>query len=228
MPLPCLEREIKDGVSHNFTEEEESESTTDMNDLHWDASHCEVSSLSELSCCDTETDLAVSRSISNHISSTVLNLKVSQVLLQEAERSLDNAEAVQVNVPCFDEVDAGKFEDVLGRQIKEKESSDGAQTALGPPSRNYIPKWNVDEDVEESQYSSAQEDSFDSGSYARSLKVCMHNHKYHENSKHCFVCLWFIVYEPPELCDHLVGNKMAIFKLVTNIRYYTDTCSTFK
>ncbi|KAI7793766.1 putative inactive serine/threonine-protein kinase TEX14 [Triplophysa rosa] len=179
--------ETKDRVSHHVSRRiitEEEDSTTDTDDLHWDISHRDVTHLHErptshdaslsepacYNCSDTETDLSVSRSISHHISSIVLNLKVSQVLMQQAESSLDNAEATEVNVPCFDEVDAGKFEGVVGRLNNENERCDGAGKALGPPSRNYIPKWTIDEDVEESQYSSAQEYIFDSESYPRSLQ----------------------------------------------------------
>lgn len=198
-----MERETKDRVSHHVSRRiitEEEDSTTDTDDLHWDVSHRDVAHLHErpmphdaslsepacYNCSDTETDLSVSRSISHHISSIVLNLKVSQVLMQQAERSLDNAEAAKVNVPCFDELDAGKFEGVVGRLNNENESSDGAGKALGPPSKNYIPKWPIDEDVEETHYSSAQEDIFDSESYPRSLQVCMHKHKYHYNEGELF------------------------------------------
>ncbi|KAA0704087.1 Inactive serine/threonine-protein kinase TEX14 [Triplophysa tibetana] len=185
--LCCVERETKDRVSQHVSRRtitEEEDSSTDTDDLHWDVSHRDVAhlhkppvthdtSLSEpacYNCSDTETDLSVSRSISHHISSIVLNLKVSQVLMQQAERSLDDAVAAKLNVPCFDEVDAGKFEGVLGRLNNENESSDCAGKALGPPSRNYTPKSPIDEDVEETHYSSAQEDIFDSQSYPRSLR----------------------------------------------------------
>ncbi|XP_055064146.2 uncharacterized protein tex14 isoform X2 [Misgurnus anguillicaudatus] len=177
----CLERETNE--THRVHTEEE-ESTTDTDDLHWDVSQHDIAylhkwpmshdaSLKEpacYDCSDTEKDLAtVNQSIANHIGSIVLNLKVSQVLLQQAEKSLDNAEGAQMNVPCFDEVDTGKFEMVVGKVNKENESS-GVWKALGPPSRSYTPGWTIDGDEEVSQYSSAQEDSFDSGSYPRSLQ----------------------------------------------------------
>lgn len=213
MPLFCspvyqetqtpFERETNDFSRRVITEEEPSR---DTDDFHWDVSHrahlhkqpmSHDASLSKptcYNCSDAEADLSVSRSISNHISSIILDLKVSQVLMQQAERSLDNAEAAQVNVPCFDEVDAGKFGGVVGRLNDENESIDGAGKALGPPSRNYIPKWTIDEDVE-SQYSSAQEDGFDSESYPRRLQVCMRKHKYLYNKGELFllmfICLQF-------------------------------------
>ncbi|XP_048036788.1 inactive serine/threonine-protein kinase TEX14-like isoform X2 [Megalobrama amblycephala] len=160
-----------------YTEEEKS--TTDTDDLHWDILHRDITPLhewpitchappSEPSCSnyiDTDKDLEMSRSISKHTGSIVLNLKVSQVLLQQAEQSLDNVEATQLSAPCFDEVDA-----VVNRVNMEKVCSDDIGKALGPPSKNYIPKWTINTDEEVSQYSSAQDESFESTSYSSSVQ----------------------------------------------------------
>ncbi len=119
---------------------EEEESTTDTDDLHWDISHSDVTALqewptthhtplSEPPCSnysDTDKDLAISRSISKHTGSIVLNLKVSQVLLQQAEQSLDSLAVAQLGAPCFDEVDA-----VMKRVNMEKECSNGVGKAVG-------------------------------------------------------------------------------------------------
>lgn len=167
-----------------YTEEEKS--TTDTDDLHWDISHRDITPLhewpithhappSEQSCSnyiDTDKALEISRSISKHTGSIVLNLKVSQVLLQQAEQSLDNVEMTRLSTPCFDEVDA-----MVNRVNMEKECSDGVGKALGPPSKNYIPKWTINADEEVSQYSSAQDESFESTSYSSSVQVCAHNLK---------------------------------------------------
>lgn len=74
-------------------------------------------------------------SISNHTGSIVLNLKVSQVLLQQAASSLAHAESRMMGntcsgVPPFDELDgkAGRRE----RQVVILQ-------AVGPPSKRYIP-----------------------------------------------------------------------------------------
>ncbi|KAL0182806.1 hypothetical protein M9458_022181, partial [Cirrhinus mrigala] len=61
----------------------------------------------------------------------------------QAEQSLDNVEAGQLGAPCFDEVDA-----VVKRVNMEKESSDGAGKAVGPPFKNYIPKWTINAEEE--------------------------------------------------------------------------------
>ncbi|XDV54391.1 hypothetical protein PO909_022691 [Leuciscus waleckii] len=169
-----------------YTEEEKS--TLDTDDLHWDISHHDNiplmpithhAPLSEPSCSnyiDTDKDLAISSSISKHTGSIVLNLKVSEVLLQQAEQSLDNVEATRLSTPCFDEVDA-----VLKRVNMEKERSDSVWKAFGPPSKSYMPvhEWTFNADDEVSQYSSAQDESFESTSYPSSVQVCAHNLKYH-------------------------------------------------
>ncbi|XP_016133795.1 uncharacterized protein [Sinocyclocheilus grahami] len=158
---------------------EEEESTTDTDDLHWDILHSDVTALQEWptthhtplfeppcsNYSDTDKDLAINRSISKHTGSIVLNLKVSQVLLQQAEQSLDNVEAAQLDTPCFDEVDA-----VMKRAHMEKECSDCVGKAVGPPFKNYIPNWTINGDEEVSQYSSAQDESFDSTSLPSSVK----------------------------------------------------------
>ncbi|XP_016119102.1 uncharacterized protein [Sinocyclocheilus grahami] len=158
---------------------EEEESTTDTNDLHSDISHSDITALhewptthhtplSEAPCSnhrDTDKDLAISRSISKHAGSIVLNLKVSQVLLQQAEQSLDNVEAAQLGTPCFDEVDA-----VMKRANMEKERNDGVGKAMGPPFENYTSKWTINGDEEVSQCSSAQDESFESTSYPSSVQ----------------------------------------------------------
>ncbi|XP_067288827.1 inactive serine/threonine-protein kinase TEX14-like isoform X2 [Pseudorasbora parva] len=158
-----------------YTEEETS--TSDADDVHWDISHHDITPLhewpithhpplSEPSCSnyiDTDKDQALSRSISKHTGSIVLNLKVSEVLLQQAEESLDHVEATRLSTPCFDEVDA-VMENV------EKGRSDGVRKALGPPSKTYIPEWTINADDEVSQYSSAQDESFESTSYPSSVQ----------------------------------------------------------
>ncbi|XP_016401862.1 uncharacterized protein LOC107734426 [Sinocyclocheilus rhinocerous] len=158
---------------------EEEESTTDTNDLHSDISHSDITALhewptthhtplSEAPCSnhsDTDKDLAISHSISKHTGSIVLNLKVSQVLLQQAEQSLDNVEEAQLGAPCFDEVDA-----VMKRANMEKERNDGVGKAMGPPFENYISKWTINGDEEVSQCSSAQDESFESTSYPSSVQ----------------------------------------------------------
>uniref|UniRef100_A0A9J8BQR6 Protein kinase domain-containing protein n=1 Tax=Cyprinus carpio carpio TaxID=630221 RepID=A0A9J8BQR6_CYPCA len=158
---------------------EEDESTSDTNDFHSDISHSDITalhewpsthhtSLSEPPCSnyrDTDKDLAISRSISKHTGSIVLNLKVSQVVLKQAEQSLDNVEADQLGAPCFDEVDA-----LMKRVNMEKECNVGVGKAMGPPFDNYISKWTINRDEEVSQYSSAQEESFESTSYPSSVQ----------------------------------------------------------
>ncbi|XP_077098427.1 uncharacterized protein tex14 isoform X1 [Siphateles boraxobius] len=160
-----------------YTEEEKS--TSDTDDLHWDISHHDHiplhewpithhSPVSEPSCSnytDTDKDLAISSSISKHTGSIVLNLKVSEVLLQQAEQSLDNVEATRLSTPCFDEVDA-----VVKRVKMEKERSDSVWKAFGPPSKSYIHEWTINADDEVSQYSSAQDESFESTSYPSSVQ----------------------------------------------------------
>ncbi|CAM4729770.1 unnamed protein product [Leuciscus chuanchicus] len=160
-----------------YTEEEKS--TLDTDDLHWDISHHDNiplmpithhAPLSEPSCSnyiDTDKDLAISSSISKHTGSIVLNLKVSEVLLQQAEQSLDNVEATRLSTPCFDEVDA-----VLKRVNMEKERSDSVWKAFGPPSKSYMPvhEWTFNADDEVSQYSSAQDESFESTSFPSSVQ----------------------------------------------------------
>ncbi|KAK2871029.1 hypothetical protein Q8A67_023556 [Cirrhinus molitorella] len=157
----------------------EEESTTDTDDLHSDISHSDITAfdewpntlhvpLSEPPCSnysDTDKDLAISRSISKHTGSIVLNLKVSQVLLQQAEQSLDNVEAARLGAPCFDEVDAA-----MKMVNMEKEHSDGVGKAVGPPFKNYIPRTIHPEQEEVSQYSSAQDESFESTSYSSSVQ----------------------------------------------------------
>ncbi|KAG1970412.1 inactive serine/threonine-protein kinase TEX14-like [Pimephales promelas] len=154
-----------------YTEEEKS--TSDTDDLHLDISHHDNiplhewpithhAPLLEPSCSnyiDTDKDLAISSSISKHIGSIVLNLKVSEVLLQQAEQSLDNVEATRLSTPCFDEVDA-----------HQKERSDSVWKAFGPPSKSYTPEWTINADDEVSQYSSAQDESFESTSYPSSVQ----------------------------------------------------------
>ncbi|KTF89613.1 hypothetical protein cypCar_00020367 [Cyprinus carpio] len=173
----AVHNEIQENHLEGIYKEEES--TTDTDDLHWDISHSGVTAwhewptthhtpLSEPPCSNysyTDKDLAISRCISKHTGSIVLNLKVSQVLLQQAEQSLDNIEAAQLDAPCFDEVDA-----VMKRVNMEKECSDGVVKAVGPPFKNYIPNWTINADEEVSQYSSAQDESFDSTSLSSSVK----------------------------------------------------------
>ncbi|XP_042588770.1 uncharacterized protein LOC109096416 isoform X4 [Cyprinus carpio] len=173
----AVHNEIQENHLEGIYKEEES--TTDTDDLHWDISHSGVTAwhewptthhtpLSEPPCSsysDTDKDLAISRCISKHTGSIVLNLKVSQVLLQQAEQSLDNIEAAQLDAPCFDEVDA-----VMKRVNMEKECSDGVVKAVGPPFKNYIPNWTINADEEVSQYSSAQDESFDSTSLSSSVQ----------------------------------------------------------
>ncbi|XP_073771095.1 inactive serine/threonine-protein kinase TEX14 isoform X2 [Danio rerio] len=156
---------------------EEEESTADTDDLHRDSSHNDITASHEWPithhaplpedprCSDTDNDLAISRSISKHTGSIVLNLKVSQVLLQQAEESLDNVEGARVGAPCFDEVDA-----VVKSVNVEEECSDGVGKAFGPPSNNYLPKGCIHADEEVSQYSSAQDESFGSTTYSSSVQ----------------------------------------------------------
>lgn len=91
---------------------------------------------------------------------------MSQVLLQQAEESLDNVEGARVGVPCFDEVDA-----VVKSVNMEEECSDGVGKAFGPPSNIYLPKGGINADEEVSQYSSAQDESFGSTTYPSSVEV---------------------------------------------------------
>ncbi|XP_056127514.1 uncharacterized protein LOC130105518 isoform X3 [Rhinichthys klamathensis goyatoka] len=174
----AVHNEIQDHhLERIYTEEEKS--TSDTDDLHWDISHHDNipsyewpithhSPLSEPSCSnyvDTDKDLAISSSISKHTGSIVLNLKVSEVLLQQAEQSLNNVEATRLSTPCFDEVDA-----VVKRMNMEKERSDSVCKAFGPPSKRYIHEWAINADEEVSQYSSAQDESFESTSYPSSVQ----------------------------------------------------------
>ncbi|XP_058645760.1 uncharacterized protein LOC131548481 isoform X1 [Onychostoma macrolepis] len=175
----AVHNEIREHHLEGIYKDEE-ESTTDTDDLHWDISHRDVTALqewptthhtplSEAPCSnysDTDKDQAISRSISKHTGSIVLNLKVSQVLLQQAEQSLDSVEAAQLGAPCFDEVDT-----VMKRVNMEKECSNGVGKAVGPPFKNYIPNWTVNADEEVSQYSSAQDESFESTSHPSSVQL---------------------------------------------------------
>ncbi|KAI2659710.1 Inactive serine/threonine-protein kinase TEX14 [Labeo rohita] len=173
----AVHNEIRERHLERIYKEAE-ESTTDTDDLHSDVSrsditasnewptthHAPLSEPSGSTHSDTDKDLEISRSISKHTGSIVLNLKVSQVLLQQAEQSLDNVESGHLGAPCFDEVDA-----VVKRVNMEKEHSYGVGKAVGPPFKNYIPKTiNADEEV--SQYSSAQDESFESTSYPSSVQ----------------------------------------------------------
>ncbi|KAK7120668.1 hypothetical protein R3I94_020605 [Phoxinus phoxinus] len=173
----ALHNEIQEHLERIYTEEEKS--TSDADDLHWDILHHENTPLhewpityhaplSEPSCSnyiDTDKDLAISSSISKHTGSIVLNLKVSEVLLQQAEQSLDNLEATRLSTPCFDEMDA-----VVKRVNMEKERSDSVWKAFGPPSKSYIHDLTINADDEVSQYSSAQDESFESTSYPSSVQ----------------------------------------------------------
>ncbi|RXN04311.1 inactive serine threonine- kinase TEX14-like isoform X1 [Labeo rohita] len=152
----AVHNEIRERHLERIYKEAE-ESTTDTDDLHSDVSrsditasnewptthHAPLSEPSGSTHSDTDKDLEISRSISKHTGSIVLNLKVSQVLLQQAEQSLDNVESGHLGAPCFDEVDA-----VVKRVNMEKEHSYGVGKAVGPPFKNYIPKTiNADEEV---------------------------------------------------------------------------------
>ncbi|TRY98670.1 hypothetical protein DNTS_033427 [Danionella cerebrum] len=159
----------KDKSVHNETWQQENvckdeeEFTTETDDPQ--SHECPIwvnhAPLSEPPCTsDTDKNLEISRSISKHTGSIVLNLKVSQVLLQQAEQSLDNMEAGLSGVPCFDEVDT------VANNM-EKESNISLGMALGPPSECYISNWSSKED-EVSQYSSAFGESFGTTSYPSS------------------------------------------------------------
>ncbi len=162
----AVHNEIREHHLEGIYKEEE-ESTTDTDDLHWDISHIDVTALQEWPTTHhtplSEPPCSNNSDISKHTGSIVLNLKVSQVLLQQAEQSLDSVEAAQLGAPYFDEVDA-----VVNR---EKECSNGVGKAMGPPFKNYIPNWTIKTDEEVSQYSSAQDESFESTSYPSSVQV---------------------------------------------------------
>lgn len=81
-------------------------------------------------------------SISNHVGSIVLNLKVSQVLLQQVESSLERSELRVMgnsSVPQFDEPDG-----LVGR----REGQVVVLKAVGPPSNGYIPSVELQETEE--------------------------------------------------------------------------------
>lgn len=89
---------------------------------------------------DTEEEMkqphvATQSSISNYISSTVLNLKVSQLLLQQAESSLGIAESKMMRntSPSASEVDEP---DGL---VRRREKKVKGLKAVGPPTSEYIP-----------------------------------------------------------------------------------------
>lgn len=88
-------------------------------------------------------------SISNHISNIILNLKVSQVLVQEAERSLLLTESRMMENLCSSE-----------QGIDEPDMRAGWRKrlpkAVGPPSSRYIPRVEIQETEE---FCSAGEES---------------------------------------------------------------------
>lgn len=103
----------------------------------------------------TEEEARTQSSICNHVSSIVLNLKVSQLLRQQVESSLDKFESrIMGNtcsgIPQFDEPDGCR-----GRQVVMLK-------AAGPPSYNYIPSAMRQEMEEEvTEFCSAGEESFE-------------------------------------------------------------------
>ncbi|XP_053500639.1 inactive serine/threonine-protein kinase TEX14-like isoform X3 [Ictalurus furcatus] len=103
-----------------------------------------------------EEEARTQSSICNHVSSIVLNLKVSQLLRQQVESSLDKFESrIMGNtcsgIPQFDEPDGCR-----GRQVVMLK-------AAGPPSYNYIPSVMRQEMEEEvTEFCSAGEESFES------------------------------------------------------------------
>ncbi|KAL7846295.1 hypothetical protein SRHO_G00212750 [Serrasalmus rhombeus] len=170
---------------------DDAESSTDAEELHQDISYRDILPLDEwrMSLCSpvdkTSSSLDVWSSssaveenlatrppdaVSEHISAIILNLKVSQVLLQQVESSLENAELGLTDGPQYDELDAGVSEDEVDGLGRKSEGKVVVLKAVGPPS-TYRPllelqggqlEWGTDGDEEVSHYCSAGEDSFPS------------------------------------------------------------------
>ncbi|XP_066506236.1 inactive serine/threonine-protein kinase TEX14-like isoform X2 [Hoplias malabaricus] len=182
----------------------DTESSTDAEELHLESSHRGILPLDRWrlslcplvdrtdgsedtmsSCSTVEEDVATQApdAISEHISSIVLNLKVSQVLLQQVESSLQSAELGLSHRPesegpesgvSADEVDGGmsKREDEVDGGMSEREDEvDGVMSrkrewkvvvlkAVGPPPSYRPPQeWSSDGEEEASCYFLATEDS---------------------------------------------------------------------
>ncbi|KAI4880430.1 hypothetical protein NFI96_018421, partial [Prochilodus magdalenae] len=181
----------KEAYTSHTVQRDDTESCTDTEELHQEISYRDILPLDEwrMSLCppvdktsssqDTwsssstvEEDLATrpSGAMSEHISAIVLNLKVSQVLLQQVESSLENAESRLTDGPQFDELDAGVSEDEVDGLGGHREGKVVVLKAVGPPS-TYRPllelqggwqEWGADGAEEVSHYCSAGEDSFHS------------------------------------------------------------------
>ncbi|KAL6472083.1 hypothetical protein MHYP_G00182710 [Metynnis hypsauchen] len=170
---------------------DEAESSTDAEELHQEISYRDILPLDEwrMSLCSpvdkTSSSLDVWSSssaveenlatrppdaVSEHISAIVLNLKVSQVLLQQVESSLEKAELGLTDRPQYNELDAGVSEDEVDGLGRKSEGKVVVLKAVGPPS-TYRPllelqggqlEWGTDGDEEVSHYCSAGEDSLPS------------------------------------------------------------------
>lgn len=92
--------------------------------------------------------------ISNNISSIILNLKVSQVLLQEAESSLALTESRMMANLCSNKLSIDEPDACIG----QKESQVMLLKAVGPPSSRYIPRM---EPPETEEFCSAGEESLE-------------------------------------------------------------------
>ncbi|XP_072515635.1 inactive serine/threonine-protein kinase TEX14 [Salminus brasiliensis] len=112
--------------------------------------------------------------VSEYISSIVLNLKVSQVLLQQVESSLENAELRLTNKPTYNQLGAGVSEDEVDGLSQKNKGKVVVLKAVGPPS-TYRPllqlqeggwsavgqhEWGINIDEEISHYCSAVEETF--------------------------------------------------------------------
>lgn len=131
-----LSRNLQNGVTESCTSSDELLQDISFRDIlpldEWRMSPCPPSVEEE----EERNDHVVTQSsISNHIGSIVLNLKVSQVLLQQVESSLERSELRMMgntcsSVPQFDEPDG-----LVGR----REGQVVVLRAVGPPSNGYIP-----------------------------------------------------------------------------------------
>ncbi|KAL7848514.1 hypothetical protein AOLI_G00232320 [Acnodon oligacanthus] len=184
-----LEKETSQ-ASPRRPQNDDAESSTDAEELRQEISYRDILPLDEwrMSLCSAvdktsssldmwssssavEENLATrpTDAVSEHISAIVLNLKVSQVLLQQVESSLENAELGLTDGPRYDELDAGVSEDEMDGLGRKSEGKVVVLKAVGPPS-TYRPlqelqggqlEWGSDGD-EVSHYCSAGEDSFHS------------------------------------------------------------------
>ncbi|MCJ8742154.1 hypothetical protein PDJAM_G00078780 [Pangasius djambal] len=170
-----LEKETEQTSSVRNLQNSRTESRTSADELLQDISFRDILPLDEWRLSprppsveeeDTEEEeeeemkeryVATQSSISNHISSIVLNLKVSQVLLQQVESSLELSESRMMGnacsgVPQFDEPDG-----LDGRREKQVV----VLKAVGPPSK-YVPSAELQEMEEEvTEFCSAGEESFE-------------------------------------------------------------------